>query len=121
MAILLALSFSYALTWGHNMPAIFLPIAVFLATIIGPLVARVLLSLGVGIVAYKGVDVMLENLVATVQGAWDGVGANIVTIASMAGIDQFVSIVLSSISAALTLKLVSGAIKKFTFLPETEA
>lgn len=103
------------------MPAFLIPIGVFLAAIIGPMVARVLLSLGVGIVAYKGVELMLENIRTTVEGAWSGVGADIIAIAGIAGFDQFITIVLSSISAALTLKLVSGALKKLTFLPDTEA
>ncbi|MDO6748527.1 DUF2523 domain-containing protein [Gilvimarinus sp. 1_MG-2023] len=102
-------------------PAIFIPIGVFLASIIGPLVARVLLSLGVGVITYKGVDTMLQNLVTTVEGAWGGVGAKVVAVAHIAGVDQFMSIILSSITAAITLKLVSGAIKKLSFLPQTEA
>ena len=103
------------------MPAIFIPIGVFLAAIIGPLVSRVLLSLGVGIVAYKGVDTMLEGVRSTVEGAWGGVGSDIVAIASIAGFDQVITIILSAITSAITLKLVSGALKKLTFLPETEA
>ena len=103
------------------MPAILIPIGVFLASIIKPLVARVLLALGIGLVTYKGVDVMLENVVSAAQGAWDGVGANLVTIASMAGIDQVITIILSSITAAITLKLVSGAMTKIGSIPQTEA
>lgn len=103
------------------MPAFLIPIGVWLASIMGPLVARVLLSLGVGVVTYKGVDSMLEGVKSEVQGAWSGVGADIVTIASMAGLDVFMNLVISAIIAAITLKLVSGAIKKLSFLPQTEA
>ncbi|MDO3383853.1 DUF2523 domain-containing protein [Gilvimarinus algae] len=105
-----------------QMPSIFSPIAVFLATITGPLVARVMLALGVGVISYTGIDVALTELFDRINTSWSGIPANVIAICGLAGIDVFITLVASAYMSSITFRLVSGAIKRIGFMNvETEA
>lgn len=97
------------------MPTILITIGVWLASVIGPLIARALLALGMGVVTYTGATVAVDQALAYVQTSWSGMPAAVVGILALAGFDKFITIVLSAYASALALKAASGSMKKLTF------
>ena len=102
------------------MPAIFAPIGVFLAYIAGKLAFRVLGALGMGVAVYTSIDSGIEALEGSIASSFSGVASDILGVASMAGLTEFVSIVFSAYSSTLLTKLVAGSFKKLAFIPQPE-
>lgn len=80
-----------------------MPLAVWLLALVGPLVKKVLLALGVGIVSYAGLHLLGSQINAAVLGAWGGVGGSILQILSLAGIPESIGITLGAINARIAL------------------
>ncbi|WP_211453007.1 DUF2523 domain-containing protein [Collimonas antrihumi] len=83
-----------------------------LAFVMGSLVGRVLLALGMSYVTYSGIDAINSNIVSTVQSNLSGVGADVVGMLSYLWLDKAVSMVLSSYAAAVAMKVTAGSITK---------
>lgn len=79
------------------------------------LIAKWLVGLGISAVTYIGVSTVWESAQANIQGAFQGVGADVVVLIGMSGIDQAIMIVLSAISSALAIKGITaaGGFKRF--------
>lgn len=80
-----------------------MPLAVWLLALVGPLVKKVLLALGVGVVSYAGLHLLGSQINAAVLGAWGGVGGSILQILSLAGIPEAIGITLGAINARIAL------------------
>ncbi len=81
-----------------------------LLQIVGSLVGRVLLALGLGFVEYTGINMLIESAKSSALSLIGGVGSSV--IADWAGflmIDQHVSIILSAIGAKVALNALGGA------------
>jgi hypothetical protein len=76
-----------------------------LITAAGTLVGRVLISLGIGYVAYSGIDTMLESAKADVFARIAGQGSTVVQLAGVLQIGTCINIICSAYLARL---LVSG-------------
>jgi hypothetical protein len=84
-----------------------------LVGVAGSLVGRVLLGLGIGYVAYSGVQALVDALKAQVISTLQGAPAVVVTIMSILKVDVCLSILFSALAARLILKgLTSGVIKR---------
>ncbi|MBA1148234.1 DUF2523 domain-containing protein [Ectothiorhodospiraceae bacterium WFHF3C12] len=94
------------------MPAIFVPIAVFLAFILSGVIARVLATLGLGIATYYGVQALVDELRGAVASAFGDVGADAVAIVALLGIDEAMTIILSAYVAVLTLNGIRNGVRK---------
>lgn len=85
----------------------------FLTTIAGPLVVRVLTSLGIGSISYVGINLMLEQIKGYVVSSFSGAGADALALLGLARVDVAINIVLSAVTARAVLSgMQSGAIKK---------
>ena len=90
-----------------------MPFAALLVALTGPIARQVLLSLGIGLVTYAGVDVAVSALLSQARTAWasgpgGGAGAAAQLIA-MAGVNTALSIIAGGISARVTMLV----LKKF--------
>ncbi|MEQ1775539.1 MAG: DUF2523 domain-containing protein [Burkholderiales bacterium] len=93
---------------------------IFIASLLGGLIqaagsiaGRVLLSLGIGYVAYTGISALLDGAKAAAISYLQGAPANVVTIMSMLKVDSALSLIFSAVLARLVLKgLTSGTIKR---------
>lgn len=93
---------------------------IFVAALVGALAqaaasltGRVLLALGIGFVAYQGIDVVLSGLQANVISNMSGLPAKTVTVLSMCKVDVAAKMIFSAITARLTINgLTSGLIKR---------
>lgn len=92
--------------------------AIGLGLMIGPIVARVLGAVGMGVITYYGVTTTIDRVEQWVEGAWGNIGADVAGVLAMAGFDQFITIVISAYGASIGLRLVGGAIKRIGFMPE---
>lgn len=85
------------------MPAILVPIAVFLAQILKPLVARVLAAIGMGLVTYQGVTALTDQLRQAIADRFGGLAEDIAAIVGLLGIDTAMTLILSAYVAVLTI------------------
>lgn len=93
---------------------------IFLAGLLGGLIqaaasltGRVLLALGIGYVAYSGMDVLLDTLQGQVQAYIGGAPSDVLAILSLLKVDSSVSIIFSAYAARLVIGgLTSGTVKR---------
>lgn len=90
-------------------------LATWLAGLAWPLVSRVLVSLGIGVVSYAGASVALNAALDASRGAFGAIGGPVMQIMAMAGGFQAVSI----IAGALVAGLAFTAIKKLMLVSGT--
>lgn len=82
--------------------------AVF-TSIVVPLVVRVFVALGVGWVAYQGLDVLLDNIGALIQSTLSGMPPTVVEFLALVNADRATVIILSALSARLVLAGLTAA------------
>lgn len=99
------------------MPAIFIPIAIFLGSIVSSLVGRVLLALGVGFATYTGFDYLLDGVKQAIVSNFGNVPADMLAIVAALRIDQAITVILSAFAARFAINAVMGANRKFAALP----
>ncbi|MCY1392145.1 hypothetical protein D3C76_250540 [compost metagenome] len=97
------------------MPAVFIGLFSFLSTVLGPLVAKVLTSLGVGLVTYTGVTLLLDQVRDAVVSNMSASGAAYVALFGLAKVDVAINIMLGAVTARATLSGIdkaSGSVTK---------
>lgn len=80
-----------------------MPLAVWLLALVGPIVKKVLLALGVGVVSYAGLQFVGQQVNAAVLSAWGGVGGSVFQVLSLAGIPEAIGITLGAFNARIAL------------------
>lgn len=103
---------SWRLAAELNMPY---GLAFILLNISVPLVARVLSALGVGLISYVSITKFVDYIVAQITVQVGAISGSALTILTMSGIFQALSIILSALSVKATLL----ALKKLSFFPAT--
>lgn len=84
-----------------------------LLNIAGSLVGQVLISLGIAVVTYAGVDTTLNKLKSDAITALMGLPPDLVALLSYLKVGVAISIITSAVAVRLTLSGMSGAIKRF--------
>lgn len=80
-------------------------IAAWLVSIAGPIVTRILLQLGIGIVSYAGVVAAFNLLISKSQGIYFTLPSDILKIFAMGGINDGLGIIVGAILARLSLQV----------------
>lgn len=91
---------------------------VFLAAAIGGIVARVLFSIGLGVVSYVGVTSLMDRLVSMVHSELGGITSDVLHLVGMAGFDVFLSLALSAHIGTVTFLMASTGFKRLQFMQE---
>ena len=97
------------------MPALF--IAAFwgsLATVMGSLVGRLLLALGVGFTTYKGIDFAVGAVKSQAIAGVNSLPADALGLVGYLWLDKGLTLIFSAFAASLAMKGVAGAVKKVT-------
>lgn len=68
-----------------------------LLALVQPFVARVLLSLGFSVVSFVGMEMVMNGLISTAQGAWGGLPLAFLQLAGLAGIGEALSIIMGAV------------------------
>lgn len=97
------------------MPKILEAIGVWLYAHISGMVARVMISLGVGVVSYTGVVELGNEVVGLISARFDSVG-EILYLLSLAGIDVFISLILSAHIGLIAWIMAATGFKRFSFM-----
>lgn len=84
-----------------------------LLNIAGGLVGQVLLSLGVAVVTYVGVDTALSKLKGDAIAALSGLPAELVALLSYMQVGVAISIITSAVAVRLGLSGMNGVVKRF--------
>lgn len=84
-----------------------------LLNIAGSLVGQVLISLGIAVVTYVGVDTTLDKLKSDAVMALMGLPPDLVALLSFLKVGVAISIITSAVAVRLTLSGMTGAIKRF--------
>lgn len=87
-----------------------MPIAAFLMSIASPIVIRVLIQLGIGIVSYVGVEAAVNQLISLAQNQWAGLPATVLQFMAIAGINTALGIIAGGVTARLSMMV----FKRFT-------
>jgi hypothetical protein len=94
------------------MPAIFL----FLSSIVGPLAAKILTSLGIGAVTYVGITALLATVRSELLGSVTGMPADVLMLFGLIKLDIAINIMLSAVAARAALSGMNSATGKKTGL-----
>lgn len=78
-------------------------IASLLMALAGPMALRVLTVLGIGTLTFTGVTEGLQSLIMAAQTNWDTIGADLLGLASIAGIPQGIGIIFGAMSGRVGL------------------
>lgn len=78
-------------------------IGVWLIGLVTPLVRRVLVALGIGLVTYTGLDYILSQVQSLVIASMGGMTGASAQVAAILGFQQSVGIILGALSARLAL------------------
>lgn len=80
----------------------------------GPLVIKALVTLGIGIVTFVGVDALVSAALNEIVSRFSGLPAAVAQIAGLLGVDVAITIILSAYSIRLVLAgLTSVGIRRF--------
>lgn len=75
----------------------------FLLAAAWPIVKKVLVSLGIGFVAYQGLALIAEQVKQEVIAAWGQLGAATLQVLSLGGVPQALGILLGALTAGAAL------------------
>jgi len=78
------------------------------------IITKTLLVLGLGFVTYLGIDVLVDNIEAQLLSQFGGLPADIWNMASMAGLDVAITIIISAMALSLQIRLISAGAKMLT-------
>lgn len=80
-------------------------IAAWLLSIAGPIVTRVLIQLGVGVVSYAAVIAAVNTLISRARGNYDNLPSDILQVFAIAGFNDAFGIVVAAIMARLSIQV----------------
>lgn len=80
-------------------------IAAWLLSIAGPIITRVLIQLGIGIVSYAAISTAVASLVNSAKSYYLGLPADVLSILSMSGASDAFGIITAAIMARLSLQV----------------
>ncbi|MBL0654911.1 DUF2523 domain-containing protein [Aeromonas caviae] len=80
-------------------------IAAWLLSIAGPIVTRVLIQLGVGIVSYAAISTAVLSLLNTARSYYLGLPADVLSVLSMSGVGDALGIITAAVLARLSVNV----------------
>lgn len=80
-----------------------MPIATWLMSMVGPLALKALTLLGFGLVTFTGVTTGVQALISSVTSNWSSLPADVLGLASVAGLPQCLGIICGAITAKVAL------------------
>ncbi|MBX9505111.1 DUF2523 domain-containing protein [Pseudomonas aeruginosa] len=94
---------------------LFVALFSFLSSVVGPLVAKVLISLGVGAVTYAGINLLIGQVKTYAISQFGAVGSDVAAIMGLAKFDVAVNIIFAAVVAKAVISgmdKASGSITK---------
>ena len=98
------------------MPAFLAPIAAFLAIIAAPLIGRVFLAIGLGVISYTGGTFLLQQIFDTVYDYFTDLDPLYLQLIDALKIDSFITIIFSAVVIKYSIRAIQGVNKKLGFI-----
>lgn len=95
------------------MPVFIAAFGGMLLNIAGSIAGQVLISLGISVITYVGVDTALDRLKADALSAFSGLPADLVSLLAYMKVGVSISIITSAVAVRLSLAGMTGAVKRF--------
>lgn len=89
-------------------------LSAWLLSIAGPFVLKALTALGIGTMTFTGVTEALSGLLSIAQSNWSALPANVLTLASLAGIPQGLGIIAGAYTSRVGMWVAASATKWVT-------
>lgn len=89
-------------------------LASFLFSAAGPLVIKALLALGIGTLTFTGVTAALQALIQAAQTNWSSIPADVMALASLAGVPQGLGIIAGAFTSRVGMWAAASATKWIT-------
>lgn len=83
----------------------------WLMGLVGPLALRVLSALGMGMIAFTGVNELVQGLVSAAQSSWSSLPSAVLGLCSLAGMPQALGLIFGAFGARATLWLAANTAK----------
>ncbi|MBF3781027.1 DUF2523 domain-containing protein [Burkholderia pseudomallei] len=85
--------------------------ATLLVSLVGPIVTRVLVALGIGFVTVAGIDAAMNQVVAWMTSSAGGIPADIANVLALGGVGDGIAYVLGGLSARVSFYLLTSTTK----------
>lgn len=95
------------------MPTFIASIGGMLFNMVGSFAGQALISMGISVVTYMGVDTVLNKLKADTLAAFSGLPAELVSLLAYMKVGVAISIITSAVAVKLGLSGMNGAVKRF--------
>ena len=95
------------------MPTFIASIGGMLFNMVGSFAGQALISMGISVVTYMGVDTVLNKLKAVTLAAFSGLPAELVSLLAYMKVGVAISIITSAVAVKLGLSGMNGAVKRF--------
>ncbi|WP_323119365.1 DUF2523 domain-containing protein [Burkholderia alba] len=83
--------------------------ASLLVSLVGPIVTRVLVALGIGFLTVTGLDLVMTQVTQWMATAIGGLGADIANVLALGGIGDGIALVLGGLSARVSFYMLTSA------------
>lgn len=84
----------------------------FIATIIGPLLAKIIVALGISVVSYTGISLAFDSLSEQVMSNFSAIPQSILQLIGLFGVGVAIKMQLAAITAVIAYKTTVGAFSK---------
>lgn len=71
--------------------------AQLLLAMVQPILARIMVTLGLSIASFVGMDLLMNQVISATQNAWGGLPSGILQLAGLAGIGQALGIIMGAV------------------------
>jgi hypothetical protein len=85
--------------------------ASLLVSLVGPIVTRVLVALGIGFLTVTGLDLAMTQITGWMTSAIGGLGADIANVLALGGVGDGIAFVLGGLSARVSFYMLTSATK----------
>jgi len=83
-----------------------------LASVMGSLVGRVLIALGIGFVTYTGISTGMDAVKVSVVSSVQGLPSDAVGLIGFLWIDKGLTVIFSSVAVSLAMRGIGGSVKR---------
>lgn len=74
-----------------------MPFAQLLLAMVQPIIARIMVTLGLSIASFVGMDLLMNQVISATQNAWGGLPFGMLQLAGLAGIGQALGIIMGAV------------------------
>lgn len=85
--------------------------ATLLVSLVGPIVTRVLVALGIGFLTVTGIDLALNQVIQWLTASVGGLAADIANVLALGGVGDGIAYVLGGLSARVSFYLLTSTTK----------